>query len=331
MNPQLEHWLSRFEALCRPGPDGYRWSHREPGTRAGREVVFSAMIHGDEYGTLPATVRLIEALKAGTIAYTGPVTVLLGNPEAARAERRFLDFDLNRAWVFEIDRPGHEPRRARELRPILDRAHLLLDMHQTILESETSFWIFPWDPVFGLWARVLGSAPVGLTRTPGQAFAAGGLRCVDEYVRESGRTGFCVEFGRKGFDDTQADNAFRSMKRMLETFERIELEHTTLEAEADRGEPIRWYTTIRQEDWGDPARRLRAGLKNWSAVQAGVDLADAGSPPIVPIADGVVLFPKYPDAGEPLPSHLFHLAIPLSRHPSEEFGGSPIELEKKID
>ncbi len=327
-NPELERWLSRFAAVARPSPHGYAWSHHRPATtEAGRtHVVISAMVHGNEYGTLPGIVKVIEDLEADRIAWSGPVTLFLGNPEAARAERRFLDFDLNRAWDFTVERDGHEPRRARELRPILDDAGLHLDMHQTILDSETAFWIFPWDERFGRWARVLGAAPVGLTRPPGQAFAAAGLRCVDEYVRLDGGLAFCVELGRKGFDPDQAANAHRTITRLLETLERIESGATTLPEEADRAAPIRWYTTVHREAWGDPDRRLRPGLKNWSAVQAGSDLSAPGSPAIRPTHDGVVLFPKYLDASTsdgPRPSHLYHLAVPLPGTPSLEGPWAP--------
>jgi succinylglutamate desuccinylase len=322
-NPELERWLAHFSRIASPSPHGYAWSHHRAatGTAPRTHVVVSAMVHGDEYGTLPGIVRVIEDLNADRVAWSGPVTLFLGNPEAARAERRFLDFDLNRAWDFTVEREGHEPRRARALRPILDEAGLFLDLHQTILDSETPFWIFPWDDRFGQWARVLGTAPVGITRPPGQAFAAAGLRCVDEYVRLDGRPGFCVELGRKGFDPEQADNTHRTVVRLLETLERIESGETTLSEAADHAEPIAWFTTVHREAWGDPDRRLRPGLKNWSRVRKGADVSAPGSPPIRPTADGVVLFPKYLDECTregPRPSHLYHLAVRLARTPTSE-------------
>jgi succinylglutamate desuccinylase len=315
MSEELEHWLARFHAAADPGPYGVPWTHHHAGRKHGHHVVISAMIHGDEVGTLPAVVRLVEAARAGTWDPGGPLTMILGNVEAGRLNRRFIDFDLNRAWVFSIERHGHEPARARELRPILDRADLLLDLHQTILDTENPFWIFPWHPDIGRWARALGTSPVGLTRPPGLAFAAGDLKCIDEYVRDDGRLGFTVELGRKGFDPIQANNAERTIRTLVATVDRIQAGETTLDAEARRGGPIRWYRTVHQEDWGDPSRRLRPGLHNWSPVQGGVDLAAAGSPPIVPAHDGVVLFPKYPVPGEPLPTQIYHLAVPLEGPP----------------
>jgi succinylglutamate desuccinylase/uncharacterized membrane protein YkvA (DUF1232 family) len=330
----LDALLARFARDADPGPYAYRYAHHQPGTAHDHHVVFSCMVHGNEYGTLPAAVRLLDDLRAGRVVPGGPVTLVLGNPEAARAERRFLDFDLNRAWAFVEGREGHEHTRARELRPILDAADLVLDLHQTILASATPFWIFPWNPVFGHWARVLQTAPVGLTRAPGEAFAGGDLKCVDEYVRDRGVPGFCVELGAKGFDDAQADNAYRTMVRMIDVVDAIQAGTTTLEAEARAQPAIRWYTTVHREPWGAAERLLAPGLCNWSAVQAGRDLAADGSPRIEAPTDGVVLFPKYPAADRPRPSHHFHLAVPLDEPPEVRFGrlstGGPMAIEDTL-
>lgn len=318
----LDALLARFQADSDPGPYAYRYAHHHRGTAHTHHIVFSCMIHGNEYGTLPAAVRLLDDLRSGRVAPGGPVTILLGNPEAARAERRFIDFDLNRAWAFVEGREGHEHRRARELRPILDDADLLLDMHQTILESATPFWIFPWNPVFGAWARILQTAPVGLTRAPGEAFAGGDLKCVDEFVRDRRVPAFCVELGAKGFDDEQANNAYRTMLRMIEVVDAIQAGETTLQQAAADQPPIEWFTTVHREAWGSPDRQLAPGLLNWSRVEANVDLSDTGSPPIVPSTSGVVLFPKYPATDAPRPSHQYHLAVPLDDPPDIAFGST---------
>lgn len=310
--------LDRFLEARDTGPFAYPWCHHQPGTAHQHHVVFSLMIHGDEFGTLPAAVELVESMKRGAFRSAGPVTVTLGNPEAAVYDKRFLDADLNRVWAFVDGAVGHEHRRARELQPIFDSADLMLDLHQTILESP-AFWIFPWDPTVGAWARTLQSATRGLTRSPDAVFASPDLLCGDEYLRAKGKVAFCVELGQKGFSATQAANALRTFHRTLEVVDRIQAGQTTLEAEAAAQPPIEWYTTAHKEDWGPAQRALAPGLVNWSPVKAGVDLAAAGSPPIVPPVDGVVLFPKYPDPDAPRPSQQFHLATLLGQPPEEAF------------
>jgi len=322
MKFSLDHWLSRFRSVASSGPAAIPWTHVHRGSRSGTHVVIGVMVHGNEYGTLPAAVRLIEALERGTVRWTGPVTLFVGNPEAGLAERRYLDFDLNRAWSFQAEHRGREVERAHQLRPLLDSADLFLDLHQTLLESRSAFWTFPWSPIFGHWARILGTAPVGITRPSGQVFATAGLKCIDEYVRDRGRPGFTVELGQKGFDPAQADNALRTMLTLLETQERIDLGHSTLESESESGSPVRWFQTVHREPWGDPDRRLRPGLSTWTPVRAGEDLSADASPPILSPVDGALLFPKYPDPQNPPPAHVFHVGVPLQAHPAEVFGGA---------
>lgn len=314
--------IDRFLERAQPGPLPYRWAHHHDGGEHPHHLLVTLLVHGNEHGTLPAAIRLIDALRDGSIQHGGRVTIALANPEAALQDRRFLDFDLNRAFAFVEGREGHEHRRARELRPLLDQADLLLDLHQTGTPSASAFWTFPWQRVFGQWARALQAAPVGITRPADQGFAAADLKCVDEYVRDRGVPGICLELGERGQHPEQAENAWRSVVRMLEILDAIEAGTTTLAAEAERQPALDWYTTAHREDWGDPTRMLRPGLQNWSDVEAGEDLAAAGSPPIPVEQDGRILFPKYIGPSDPRPIHLFHLATRLDGPPEVVFGGS---------
>ncbi|MCA9567214.1 MAG: succinylglutamate desuccinylase/aspartoacylase family protein [Myxococcales bacterium] len=319
MSRTLDALLARFEAARKPGPWAYRWAHAHDGGVHEEHVVITCLVHGNEVGSLPAVVRLQEALASGQATFGGRLTLVIANPEAARADRRFLDSDLNRAFAFVEGREGHEHARARELRPILDSADLLLDLHQTGTPSETAFWTYPWDPVLGKWARVLEATTVGITRAPGEGFDAPDLKCVDEYVRDLGRPAMCLELGEKGFHPTQEALAWRTMVRLLRTVDAIRAGTTTLEAEAHEHPELTWYTTVHREDWGSPDRALAPGLGCWSRVEAHQELAAEGSPSIQAVRTGRILFPKYPRPDEPRPTHLFHLVAPLHQHPDVAF------------
>ena len=319
MSSEIDDALTDFDAVASPAL-GIPWTHHTPGTRSGKHVLFGVMTHGNECGALPAATRLIRDLAAGEIGYSGPVSLFVGNPDAGRAGKRFLDFDLNRAWTFDPAHEGREIHRAHALRPLVDRADLFLDFHQTLLATDSAFWTFPWDPVFGQWARVLQAAPVGITRPPGQIFAHTSLKCIDEYVRDRGRPGFTLELGEKGFDPRQADLAYATMRTLLETVERIDTGRTTLDDAARTGSSVEWFQTVYKEDRGTPERHLRPGLVSWMPVTAGDDVSAPHSPPIQVPTDGVLLFPKYPDGIGPDPAHLFHVASRMEAHPDELFG-----------
>lgn len=319
MQSPLDALLDRFASTCDPGPFAYPWAHHVRGETHDHHVLVTMMVHGNEPGPLPAALRLMDDLASGAVRFGGALTLAVANPEAAREGRRFLDFDLNRAFAFVEGREGHEHTRARELTPLLDAADLLLDLHQTSLASRHPFWTFAWDPVIGRWARALQPTPVGITRPSDQGFVAPDLKCIDEYLRDQGKPGMTLELGKGGLCDEQAENAYRTMLRMLTLVDAIQAGTTTLADAAEASPPLTWYTTVHREAWGPEERHLRPGLANWAAVSAQEDLSAPTSPSITVPQDGVLLFPKYPPVGAPRPHHLFHLAVPLDEHPDVAF------------
>ena len=139
---------------------------------AGPHLVFAALVHGDEVGPLAAFTQLAARLRSGQLRFKGRVSLLLGNPEAARLGRRYVEADLNR--VFIDDAPDSlEARRAREMREVLDSADLFLDFHQVTGPCPHAFWTLPWSHEAALRIRALRGAPTWVTRAPGQVFATG--------------------------------------------------------------------------------------------------------------------------------------------------------------
>ena len=59
----------------------------------------SGIIHGNEVGSLPTLIQLIEDLETGATYHGGKINVTLGNPEASKLNRRFVDADLNRLFL----------------------------------------------------------------------------------------------------------------------------------------------------------------------------------------------------------------------------------------
>ena len=99
VRPRLSALLDRFQRSARPGPFGYRLVHHMDGGQHPTHVVFGCMVHGNEYGSLPAAVRLVEALNDGGLKFGGKVSVFIGNPEAALEDARYLEADLNRVFL----------------------------------------------------------------------------------------------------------------------------------------------------------------------------------------------------------------------------------------
>jgi len=127
-----------------PAPDISDWRAGNTGTegvwhfdsgRAGRHVMVSALVHGNE---LCGALALKGLLDAGVRPQQGSLTLAFCNLEAFdrfdpadHDASRFTDEDLNRQWIdARIDASDtRERRRAAALRPWVARADWLLDIH----------------------------------------------------------------------------------------------------------------------------------------------------------------------------------------------------------
>lgn len=312
ISAQLELFKSRTESAGGRSWGSLPFSFHHPGTgRHERHVVLGFLIHGNEHGTLPAALRLQEELQERRLEPGGPVTLLIGNPEAARKDERFLEEDFNRVFTFDRPATSLERRRAEAVRPLLDSAHFFLDFHQTQTPTYSPFWTFPWNEELALWARALAIAPVGLTRKAGQAFSPG-LCCLDEYVRNRGQLGLTVEVGFRGADPVQAELAYQGARRLLQLIDALQSGETSLENAALAQAELSWFSTTHTIRTTSPELRLRPGLQNFSPIQQGERLSADGSPELHAPASGVALFPKYPAPGQAPPPELLHLAEPVA-------------------
>lgn len=126
--PGLSGWAA--------SPTGTAYVHERASAEAGPEVLVTALVHGNEYSGAWA---LDAFLRSGLQPRRGRITAAFCNTAAfARFETRhpdasrFVDEDFNRVWSASVlDGGGHsaELSRAREIRPFVDRASHLLDLH----------------------------------------------------------------------------------------------------------------------------------------------------------------------------------------------------------
>ncbi len=112
-------------------------------TAAGPHVVVVALMHGNEIG---GAVVLDRLLRAGLRPRRGRLTVGFANlaayerfDAAQPTASRFLDEDMNRVWdpaVLDGARSSQEVNRARQIRPLVDTADMLLDLHSMLWPSD---------------------------------------------------------------------------------------------------------------------------------------------------------------------------------------------------
>lgn len=110
--------------------------------RPGPDALITALVHGNELSGAHALLRLIAQdirPRAGRLflAFVNVAAFHEFDPENPRASR-YLDEDFNRVWspaVLDGPRESRELARARELRPLIEQADYLLDLHSMQLPS----------------------------------------------------------------------------------------------------------------------------------------------------------------------------------------------------
>ena len=120
----------------RAGNTGVEFVHRFDSGRPGPTVMVQALTHGNE---ICGAIALDWLLREGLLPARGRLVLAFANVEAyARFDparpnaSRFVDEDYNRVWSdAALEGPGDtvELRRARALRPFVDEADYLLDIH----------------------------------------------------------------------------------------------------------------------------------------------------------------------------------------------------------
>ena len=110
------------------------WVHVLESGKAGPTVMVAALTHGNE---VSGAVVVDALLAAGLRPRTGTLVFSFNNIEAyhsfdpkAPFKSRMIDEDFNRTWG-RLDQPATtaETRRAQVVRPFVERADLLLDLH----------------------------------------------------------------------------------------------------------------------------------------------------------------------------------------------------------
>jgi predicted deacylase len=129
-------------ARLRRGNTGIDYVHTFDSGLPGPHVMVNALTHGNEVCGAYAVDRLFDW---GTRPARGKLTLSFANVAAFSrfavdrpAESRWVDEDFNRVWNADrLDGPGDssELARARELRPVVADADLLLDLHSMHLPA----------------------------------------------------------------------------------------------------------------------------------------------------------------------------------------------------
>lgn len=120
------------------GVPQYVWQFN--GEEPGPTVTVMGGLHGNETVGIDVVEKLLamvrEKIKIGT------VNIIIGNPVAAEAGKRFIDKDANRLWGGKLVNIPEQDR-VEELKPFLAQSDLMLDLHSTIKPVDEPFLVVP--------------------------------------------------------------------------------------------------------------------------------------------------------------------------------------------
>jgi predicted deacylase len=213
--PDLAPWLAGDRDI--PGVIS-----RESG-RPGPHVVLLSLMHGNEFA---GAIVLDQLLRQRLTPTRGRISFAFVNLAAFErfdprtpTSSRFIDEDINRLWdepVLNGPRHSVELRRAREIRPLIDQADVILDLHSMLWPSDPLILCGPTAEGKAL-GRAMGWPPTVVA----DAGHANGPRLID-YARFAGpgATAVLVEAGQHWRPET-VDTTMASVSGLLRHFELV--------------------------------------------------------------------------------------------------------------
>jgi len=318
--------LEAFEQRARLYPSAVPHCVQLGSKDATFKVVVGSAIHGNETGSIPAVISMIDDLSEDNGSLNAQYFFFLGNPDAIRAGTRFVERDLNRCFDLK-DNTSLEGKRSLELAKILEKADLFVDYHQTNQPCTFPFFTFAYHEESYCWAAHMNAAEHFVTRDMKIAFSSEGM-CGDEWVRRNGKPAVTLELGKAGLSHHAYRTTLSSLQRII-GFVETELDHKrsprpiTPPADLD----LKCFEVAAKLPWPGDDAALRPGLENFQEVVQGEELGVVrpGEKLLAPVS-GFLMFPKYPkrDAqGRPVEAQggdIVQIVRPLSQHPRTLWG-----------
>ena len=316
----IKKYILQFETLEKkyPGiiPDSI---HFDFGNHNGH-IAFSSIIHGNETGSLPSILKIVNLLETKKLIYNGKVSFFLGNKLASLQNKRFLEFDLNRSFGnHNVNNKTLEEKRAQEIKKILNLADVYIDFHQTTMPCKESFYIFAMHEKSYYWARAIGNSKIFITRKAKRPYSSEGM-CSDEYMRSLNKAGITLELGEQGFHKDSELICFNAIKKALWTIDQIYIKKKFLKTLAHKNNEFIFLEIKHFENFLNPKKSLFEGFFNLQKIKKNckMGLNQDGKIFYSPF-DGYILFPQYPQRNEKgfvieaLPTYIYTLASEIQK------------------
>ena len=162
-------------------------------SKSDKKIGLIASTHGDEPIGLKIFSNLLKRIRNKSFLEKHSFYLIFANRKAYENNTRFIKEDLNRSY--HLTNSSLEGQRANEIAKILDECDLCIDIHQTVHETSTPFWIiaegYEKAPFLSQFKKLI----------PGVvAPYAESISTARSYMTSKGKLGLTLEISDFGFD-----------------------------------------------------------------------------------------------------------------------------------
>lgn len=285
------------------------------GDNPGPTVIALTGIHGNEPAGINALRHIMEKLEPMKADFNGRFLGLIGNIEALKEEKRFIDEDMNRIWFTSIlDKIRRTPidelktaerRETKKLLEVIDpiifdeeNEHPVVFVDFHTFSAESGLFVISTRDERNI--ELLSQLRVPLIFGIEKALHGTALK----YIQNTGNIGFAFETGQH-FTEEAENNASAGLLCLLVAAGSIS---------ASKIEDFtRYYDYLNKQTNALPHKveflykhiiepedefKMRHGFKNFDKVEKGQWLADDQHGKILAQRDGYILMPLYQQQGE---------------------------------
>lgn len=307
-------YLKKFEEWQRQYPGPIEHSITLGFEKYSYHVVVNAVMHGNEFGTLPSFLRTIEELLSGKLKFGGKITLTLGNVPALIQNVRFIDDDLNREFNSNEEAESIEKQRTQGLASVIQTANFFLDFHQTIEPTYNAFYIFKNREMNHLWARCLAVTSYSITSESTTASIPDKQTAI-EFANIKNIPALVLEVSERGWNPMALEKTYQALIKTLEITEKVQANPHLLEVVAKTKPQLKHLKIVHREPFDHRAKCLKPRLVNFQEIKKGMKIGKTQEGKDIVVAhNGYLLFPKYPkrdsrgNAVGPLPASIFAVA-----------------------
>lgn len=288
-----ENIINEFSELVKENPGPIPASVMFGDLSASKTALITAGIHGNEVGTLPA---FLEFAKNINNISDGCLIMTLGNIEALKQNKRFIDEDMNRLFS-ELDRNTYERQRAGEIKQLIDLADYHLDLHQTIEPTLHPFYLLRPHVRAEAFAAQLDVTNMAIM-TDTQKGVQDGYMTSGAYAYSKGLLSVTLEVSEKGYFKEATERTEKALYNFLSIYlNELKSDHYL---ESQNNKSLTKITMKSSEAYHSKKSYLLDGFKNLQFVNKGTHLGVHPDKPdseqnFYAPEDGYLLFPKYPE------------------------------------